>query len=290
MVEMETFQVRFSDLYHGFARWWCPSSPCGAVLYLHGIQSHGGWFDASAQRLAEAGFAVLLPDRRGSGRNERERGHLTSTRRLLTDVTEWIEEIHVRTGFEKVHLLGVSWGGKLALAYHRYAPARAASLSLIAPGIFAQVDLPTHAKVRVAWSLMTSPRNRFDIPLNDPALFTGNGERQTYIAKDPLSLRQVSASFLGVSRKLDAMAHAVGPQTPPCPLRLFLAGRDRIISNERTRQLVRHLNWPERDIIEYPDAHHTLEFEPDPTAYFNDLTEWLQSRATPAVPASEQVT
>jgi alpha-beta hydrolase superfamily lysophospholipase len=28
-------------------------------------------------------------------------------------------------------------------------------------------------------------------------------------------------------------------------------------------------------VIEYPDAHHTLEFEPDPRRYAQDLIDWL---------------
>ena len=34
-----------------------------------------------------------------------------------------------------------------------------------------------------------------------------------------------------------------------------------------------------RTIIEYPDAHHTLEFEPDPAPLFADLTRWLLDRS-----------
>ena len=111
MVPFESLRIRFSDQYEAYARWWQPVRPRGAVLYLHGIQSHGLWFEASARRLAEAGFAVLLPDRRGSGRNDADRGHLPSAKRLLADLADCLNEIHVRTGFTRAHLVGVSWGG-----------------------------------------------------------------------------------------------------------------------------------------------------------------------------------
>jgi hypothetical protein len=29
-------------------------------------------------------------------------------------------------------------------------------------------------------------------------------------------------------------------------------------------------------VIEYPEAHHTLEFEPDPTPVFADVARWLE--------------
>ena len=39
----------------------------GALIYLHGIQSHGGWYVETGAELARRGYAVYLPDRRGSG-------------------------------------------------------------------------------------------------------------------------------------------------------------------------------------------------------------------------------
>ncbi|MGE3182793.1 MAG: lysophospholipase, partial [Phycisphaerae bacterium] len=34
------------------------------ILYLHGIQSHGGWYEWSASVLASQGQTVMMPDRR----------------------------------------------------------------------------------------------------------------------------------------------------------------------------------------------------------------------------------
>ena len=31
----------------------------------------------------------------------------------------------------------------------------------------------------------------------------------------------------------------------------------------------------DREVIEYPEGHHTLEFEPDPSRYALDLVGWL---------------
>ena len=44
------------------------------IVYLHGIQSHGGWYEGSCAHLAAAGFPVYFLDRRGSGLNEQDRG------------------------------------------------------------------------------------------------------------------------------------------------------------------------------------------------------------------------
>ncbi len=146
--------IELSDGYRAHARWWLPDAPIGAVLYLHGIESHGGWFEASASRLAAAGFAVLLPDRRGSGANRQDRGHARSAGRLLADVAEQIALLQSRVSARDVHLLGVSWGGKLAAAYAARGLGRIASLTLIAPGLFPRVDLPAAQKLRVGVAAM----------------------------------------------------------------------------------------------------------------------------------------
>jgi alpha-beta hydrolase superfamily lysophospholipase len=328
----ESIRIHYSDGYDAYARLWSPPSLRGAVVYLHGIQSHGLWFEASAQRMAQAGFAVLLPDRRGSGRNDRDRGHTPSALRLVRDVGQCCDELHVRLGFDRFHLVGVSWGGKLALAFHNSSPARVAHLSLIAPGLFPKVDLPAGQKIRVGFSALFAKHALFDIPLQQTELFTENPARQEFIRNDELALRQVTANFLIASRRLDSLASQVrtsaaglvphsfaqangwGPddttgwqredttqcceavdpqssrphplltqrmghpsQTTPAgpPLRLFLAGQDRIIDNARTRDFVNRLPWPDRKIIEYPEAHHTLEFELDNQPFLADLIEEL---------------
>ena len=42
-------------------------NPKGVILLFHGIQSHGGWYERSSQMLADNGYCVYFPDRRGAG-------------------------------------------------------------------------------------------------------------------------------------------------------------------------------------------------------------------------------
>ena len=85
MSDFEELRVRLPDGYEAYARYWGHDRPRGAVLYHHGIQSHCGWYQASAARLVESGYAVLQADRRGSGRNEADRGHAESADQLIGD-------------------------------------------------------------------------------------------------------------------------------------------------------------------------------------------------------------
>ena len=277
MCDVESMSIHYSDGYEAYARCWMPSEPRGAVLYLHGIQSHSQWFEASARQLAASGLAVLMPDRRGSGRNRTDRGHVRSAKRWLRDVAECCNVLHVRTGLERFHLVGVSWGGKLALAAGCDLPHRVQSVTLIAPGLFPVVDLPVIEKLKVAWAALVARRRLFDIPLQDPALFTANPDRQAFIRNDALALKKVTAGFLMASNSLDGYLRRRTVNECRIPLKLYLAGHDRIIDNARTRAFVRQLPWQRCEITEYADAHHTLEFEPDPSDFFDDLVAWLDT-------------
>jgi len=270
--------VSLHDGYSAFARLWLPHRPAGAVLYIHGIQSHGGWFERSAAHLAGAGLAVLLPDRRGSGRNQQDRGHARSPGQLIADLIATLDVLREQTGHARCNVVAVSWGGKLALALARRVPDRLNRLVLVAPGLFPRVDLSSGEKLRVGWCSLWEPKRSFDVPLGDPELFTATPQWVRFIRDDPLSVRQVTARFLLTSRRLDWEVRAYGRRPPPMPVRLFLAGRDRIIDNERTRRFVRELPIPDRSIVEYPDAHHTLEFEPDPQGYVEDLVRAVLAR------------
>lgn len=271
----EHISMPMTDGYQIRARWW-PTGRRAAVLYLHGIQSHGQWFETSARFLAQRGLAVLLPDRRGAGRNERNINYRGLRRRLLRDVRQQIQWIQNRLHLGKIHLLGVSWGGKLAVAAYPGQHRSVKSMALIAPGLLPCVDVDIPRKLRIALAAMGCPARRFPIPLNAPDLFTANPEKRRFIDQDPLRLRETGAGFLLASRLMDSakrkLAHA-----PPCPLHLFLAEHDRIIDNDATRAWAHSLGWKNTKVTLYDNAHHTLEFEPDPRPFFEDLADWLEN-------------
>ena len=239
-----------SDGYALRGRIWVPS--CRArtpvVIYLHGIQSHGGWFEWSASLLAEMGAVVLLPDRRGSGLNDRGRGDTPSAERWLTDIDELAE------------WAGVEYGADRML--------------LITPGVFPTLDVGLAARVGIGISLLAGGRHSFDIPLNDPQLFTDNPAGQDFIARDPLRLTRATARFLWHSRRLDAWLARVRPQSLAASITLILAGNDAIICNTPTEQWLRRVAVRPPRVIVVPGSAHTLEFAADPSPLRGTLGDW----------------
>lgn len=275
--------VTLPDGYAAYARYWTARPAKGAVLYHHGIQSHCGWYERSAARMAEAGYAVLQVDRRGSGRNERERGHASSAEELLDDSAAAGAELRRRSGFRAYHCVGVSWGGKLAVAAHVRHPSDAISLTLVTPGLFPKIGVSKQTMAKIGFAMIYEPMKRFDIPLNDPELFTVVPHWQEFFRRDALTLRECTASFYLASRRMDRIV-ARFSKSPHVPVHLFIAGDERIIDNDRTVEFVRSLPDRGHRVTAYAAARHSLEFDvAEP--YFDALVTFLDEQNAAATVA-----
>ncbi len=263
-----------SDGYVGaLRRWPVAGRPRARVVFLHGIQSHGGWYHRSCEHLNAAGFEVYFLDRRGCGRNPVRRGDTPSFRRLIDDVVEFMRPLRA-TGSPPLRLAGISWGGKLAASVCSRAPGLIDGLALLCPGLCPRVGTPLGTQILIGRARIRFPRQYFDIPLNDPKLFTASPDWQRFIADDPLALRKATARFFVENLRFNIYLRRRPPRLR-VPVLLQLAERDRIINNRATRRFALQYLSPATRIIEYPGASHTLEFEPPGHPFLDDLTQWL---------------
>ncbi len=281
MLPYEELEVVLPDGYRAYGRYWGVDAPRGAVLYLPGIQSHCGWFEGSARRLWRAGLAVLQVDRRGCGRNREQRGHAESAEQLVGDALAARDELLRRSGCSSFHVVGVSWGGKLAVAAYVADPAGVTGLSLVTPGLFPVMAASGSQRWAIGFAMLYEPLKLIDIPLNEPELFTTNTHWQQWIRDDELTLRQATASFYLASRRLDKLAVKLA-RSRPVPIHLMLAGEEHIIHNDQTAALVRDLQWPHCRITTYEGARHGLEFTAEAAQFFDDLVGFAVNHAAPA--------
>lgn len=262
-VRLDRVMVELPDGYRTAAHvYTCQAAgPRYPVVYLHGIQSHPGWFSRSAAYLAACGHAVLMPTRRGSGANTVARGDARSAEQLLDDVAACCRLAMTRFDAPRVRLVGVSWGGKLAATFclRRWEGVEVGSLTMVAPGIAAKVDVPLSKKLAIGLALLGRPGAMFDVPLSDVALFTDNPAMREYLANDPHRLHRATGRFLFASRRLDSMLKAPAGSLS-VPTTLLLADRDRIIDNQQTRRIVTDLTAGKAHVDEL-QAAHTIEFE-----------------------------
>jgi alpha-beta hydrolase superfamily lysophospholipase len=273
---MEDVTFEASDGYAFHVAVWPFLQPAkGRVVILHGVQSHSGWYHSLGRTLAGAGYHASFPDRRGSGPNQRDRGHAPSGWRLVRDIAEWLRSLRDEMPTLPITLAGISWGGKLAVLGAAHHPELVDGLALVCPGLLPRVGVSLEEKVQIALSLLTNRRRMFPIPLSDPSLFTANPKAQAFIADDPHSLRKGTAALMTASFFIDRRVQRA-PGKVQQPALLMLAGQDRIVDNARTLNYFHRLASSDREVIEYPAAHHTLEFEPEPAAYARDLIGWIE--------------
>lgn len=247
-----------------------PGEPVGRVVFLHGIQSHGGWYPRSCSRVAAAGYEVFFLDRRGCGRNAEKRGDFPSFRRCLDDVGEFVRTLPT----DRPRLMGaISWGGKLGVGFQYRHPGLVDGLALLCPGFYPQIRPGLFQRLWIGRCALRVPTRLFPIPLNDPALFTASEEWRAFLRQDPYALHEATARMLFQSNSLDIYLRRARKRVK-VPTLLMLAEHDRIIDNAKTRRFVGRFRCETR-VIEYPGAHHTLEFEPDGHPFVDDLIGWM---------------
>lgn len=262
-------------------RIWSPTTepaPDEAILLLHGVESHSAWFEEIAPPLTHSHFSVWAVDRPGWGASPGPRGHLAS----YDDALSLLEELgmHLRERHRRVHLAGLSWGGKLALYAALRRPLLFDSVSLMAPGLVPRISIPWTAKARIAADLAFG-RGRAPISLPIRVQdFTAHVERQDFIRTDNARVKEVTSSFCLESLKMDRFIQEHIAQLR-VPTQLLLAEADAIIDNDATRGLFAQAGERNTRVSLQAEAAHSLVFErPDETAAA--LADW--ARQPPAAP------
>lgn len=129
---------------------WPGDSARAPFVLLHGLASNARFWEMVAERLADAGHPVYVPDLRGHGLSDKPDGGydfatVSNDTRLLVEAL----------GLDQVILAGHSWGGMVALDYAtRHNPA---ALAVVDGGIAQISDYPGATWERAEQAL-TPPR------------------------------------------------------------------------------------------------------------------------------------
>lgn len=262
-----------SDGYTTHYRLWGPAHGEDVVVMLHGGMSHSGWQEPLAEAIVNrSAVSFIAADRRGSGLNTQERGHMDSAQRVLTDVIELLQEL--RASFTRVHLAGWCFGGQIASAVAAQVAESAliSALILVAPGFFyneryndvlwLSVD---SARQAIAEFKLTPAASKAYIQLPLQATdFTVRPDWQQFITDDTLRLTKVSEGTIHVSEEIAALAEQAFAHLGKIPTLVVLGTGDKLLDIERVREFV--LRHPSLT-IENLATGHAVQFEqPDTLA------------------------
>jgi alpha-beta hydrolase superfamily lysophospholipase len=227
---------------------WGPTAGGEAVLALHGLTGHAGWFEALGAELAAGGVAFVAADRRGAGRSSAPRGDVPSAEAMVTDACAWLSWLRAR--HDAVHLVGWCQGARTALLAAATKPEVLASLALITPSV-----LPSaRAAARAA-----AARAAGDDTARVPVGITGAD-----LTVDPVLARALDADplrTLHVTRRMQAALAAERAAVPAAwdrvrglPRLVVLATDDALVDNEAVVELLGRA-WPDAVVRHLPGGH-----------------------------------
>lgn len=274
--------IETSDQVRHFLRTWQGIQGKPVVVYLHGIEGHGRWFEDTALFLQSQEISVYAVDRRGAGASQETRGHLQSQGRLVSDIEELLQIVY-RQQSGPVFLVANCWGAKAAVVVAgRHRSQRLAGLVLTSPAVDVKVDVPFLTKLRIAASYILGRQDLFDIPLT-AAHFTDQTPYLKYIDEDPLRLKQATAAFFLESLKLTAAAKAAARQLQ-LPVLVLQSGKDAIVEVEGIKKWFAAIAASDKTLELFPEATHSLDFDPEAPKYRTVLLNWILLRAAQVAP------
>lgn len=245
-------------------------APC--VVYLHGLESHMGWFFNIAEFLYSKGINVYASDRRGSGINRGSCKNFCS-KNILNDLKVFLDLVKEEHPNSRIFLLGLCLGGKISVSFASSYPGYIDGLILISPSI--------KNKIRFSFTDMLSilfrPNSLLKIPIKD-RMFTSNEKYLKHIKKDALRLYYIPAAHLLEIIKMDkSVKNAL--RNMHIPVLLMLAGIDEIIDTEGVKRWYQKLPSSDKTIKVYKDCHHILTFEENASMVLEDVADWIWARS-----------
>ena len=116
--------------------------PKGGVAIVHGAGDHGGRYQELGEILTERGWAVALPDLRGHGQSEGERGHSWGMPEPVRDLASVLDHLAYRLPDAPKAIVATGLGGLYALAFALDHPDALAKLVLVNPLLDPKPEAP----------------------------------------------------------------------------------------------------------------------------------------------------
>jgi 2-dehydropantoate 2-reductase len=238
-------------------RLWSREGNRAACLYVHGIESHSEWFRTPAQLLAAGGVDVWALDRRGTGLSAGGRCFVGSFETFWHDYRELAWEL--RRDYDRLHLVTLSWGGRLGVLLAGRDPDFFDSVSFLTPGFRPKVSYSLKEKWRIHQASWRRPDELFDLPIK-PEMFTERPDALEYISNDPLRTKQLPARFLRDMPVLEKLVRKLAPAVTS-PAGLYLAENEDIIDVRGARRIFKRLGSRSKRERMFHAAKHALVFE-----------------------------
>ena len=244
--------------------------PRGGITLVHDAGDHGGRYLEAARAWAKRGWAVALPDMRGHGRSEGERGHSAGMPEVLRDLDHVQQHLAYRLPTAPRVLVGQGLGALYCLMHALERPGEAAALVLLAPRLAPAFAAPAAG----GWKRLfqtpgpTSPC----LVGNDPLALTSDAAEQAAWRADTLVHDAISVHAAArASESARGALARVGELAVPT---LLLHGSADTLADPA---LSRTLAAPRLEMRMLEGLRHDLLHERTRAELFETIATWLAS-------------
>jgi alpha-beta hydrolase superfamily lysophospholipase len=243
-----------------------------AVLVLHGWSDHAGRWREGAERLRDAGLAAYVLDQRGHGRSSGRPGYLSRFSQLLGDLQAFRRAVRRRIDRPQI-LLGISFGGLVALRYVETQPSDAVAAAIIVCPWLGLAYRPAVWK-RVAGRILADlwPTVRLPMDLDADHLSRDPAVNKAY-DEDPAVHGVMSPGAWREIKWAQGAVVADGDRIE-CPLLFLLAGEDRIVDPHLARAFADALKGSV-EVRWYPEMYHEILHDPQRDRVMGDIVAFI---------------
>ena len=258
-----------------FYQAWQPEQENGRIfVVVHGKGEHSGRYDNLVDIMLPRGYVIYAEDHRGYGRSQGVRGHCEKFQDYIDDLHNFVDWVQQQHPGQEIIMIGHSLGGLITLDFALKYPEKLAAVVVSSP-VLAQktpvAGLELWLVRKLSRILPTFPiRNK----TSGDSLSHEIGVDSGFDA-DPLCTHRVTPRFFteltaAMVRTLNAAPNFT------LPLLMLLAGDDKLVDPEVSRQFYDKVTFPHKKLIRYEGFYHELFNEIDRLRVFDDLNNWLE--------------
>lgn len=258
-----------------FATSWRPEgAPRDQIVLAHGYAEHLGRYQAVAEFLTSAGYAVHALDHRGHGKSAGARAVIDSFANADADIDQLVERVKAESGIGQVKLIGHSMGGSLALNYALNHPEKLSGLVLSGPAVGG--GLPKGQALVLSLFSRLAPAFGM-IQLDADA-----------VSRDPAVVADYKADPLVFHGKMPArtareMMHAVSTyparvQAMQVPCLLMHGSADRLVLARDAQPVFDAIGSADKTVRIFDGLYHEIFNEPERLEVLGIVKGWLDAR------------
>ncbi len=246
--------------------------PRGAVTFVHDAGDHGGRYRSFARALAEDGWSVALPDLRGHGRSEGERGHTNGIAEIVRDLGDVQDHLSYRQPDVPKVLIGQGLGALWCLAYACEKPDGVAALVMVSPLVAPRFEPPKPPGGLSGLFKKVGPtspgRTGWDVTQRTSDAATQSALKSDVLAHGIVTLRAGEQAAEAANKYMPRVSAL------SMPVLLMSGSADPIASSDSMRSL----KGPNVEVAAFEGLRHDLFHEARTAEVLASLRAWLDRR------------